>query len=199
MTPVRCATRLSQPARAGGDARSVGDDLLALLAAVPGWAEGGAAGRVVRDEVTLTQLGGAMSNHIFRVEVRRAPWMLCTTQPLTHLVARQSSRAGAPPLLLRLYGSGESGNAGGGPSSSSGGEGAAGAAPPQPPALFSREGEVATAEAVAALSLGPAVYVLFPNGRLEALLSGDPLTAPAMRSPRVAAAVAASLAHFHAS
>jgi thiamine kinase-like enzyme len=106
------------------------------------------------------------------------------------LRAQQSARAGAPPLLLRLYGSLDS----------TGGEGEGGEAAvtrASPPSLFSRAAEVRVAEAVAALSLGPRCFVLFPNGRLEALLDGAPLTSPDMRSAPMAAAVAATLARFH--
>lgn len=92
--------------------------------------------------------------------------------------AAQSARPGAPPLLLRLYGT---------PST---GEAAA-------RALFSRASEVAVAEATAALGAGPRVFALFANGRLEEFLPGEPLSAPAMRTPAVAAAVAAQLARFH--
>ena len=69
MPPVRCAMMLAQPARLEGDTRAVGADLLTLLAHVPGWAA--APGTAVdAADVTLTQLGGAMSNHIFRVQAR---------------------------------------------------------------------------------------------------------------------------------
>ena len=60
---------LAQPARLEGDARAVGADLLSLLAHVPGWAAT-PGGAVDAADVALTQLGGAMSNHIFRVQVR---------------------------------------------------------------------------------------------------------------------------------
>ena len=69
MPPVRCATTLAQPARLDGDARAVGADLLSLLALVPGWAAAPSAA-VAAADVALTQLGGAMSNHIFRVQAR---------------------------------------------------------------------------------------------------------------------------------
>jgi hypothetical protein len=71
MQPARCSTHLSQPARLAGDARAVADDLLALLAHVPRWAAAPGAA-VDRADVALRQLGGAMSNHIFRLEARGA-------------------------------------------------------------------------------------------------------------------------------
>jgi hypothetical protein len=69
MAPARSDAPLAQPAHLEGDARGVADDLLSLLALVPGWVAPGAAG-VARAEVAVHQLGGAMSNHIFRVEAR---------------------------------------------------------------------------------------------------------------------------------
>jgi thiamine kinase-like enzyme len=157
MAPVRSKAALAQPARLEGDLRAVGADLVALLSHVPGWRA--ADGVVDASQATLRQLGGAMSNHVFRLT---------------------SSRAGAQPLLLRIYGCAAEGSD-------------ADAA-----ALFSRAAEVATAEAVAALGVGPNVFVSFRNGRLEELLDAAPLSAPAMRSPAVASAVAAELARFHA-
>lgn len=196
MPPVRSASTLAQPARLGGDARAVGADLLQLLCAVPGWAAVPGA-PVAAEEVALAQLGGAMSNHIFRVQARPSrgrcvraaalPWGLpdgCVS------FRRQSAREGAPPLLLRLYGSLDSAREG----PTCGAEGSAAA----PARLFSRDAEVRCAEVVAALGLGPRCFVLFANGRLEEFLDGSPLLAPAMRSPRVLRAVAAALAAFHA-
>ena len=118
---------------------------------------------------------------------------------LTPPAAPQSTRAGAPPLLLRLYGSLD--DAEEAPSGSGSGGAAAAAATPSSPAparLFSRDGEVRCAEAVAALGLGPPCFVLFANGRLEGYLDGSPLFAPEMRTPRVADAVAVAMARFHA-
>jgi thiamine kinase-like enzyme len=81
MAPVRLDITVPQPAASAleGDELSVGHELLQLLRAVPGWGDAVAA-----EHVSLRQLGGAMSNHVFR---------------LVHAEAK------APPLLLRLYGS----------------------------------------------------------------------------------------------
>jgi len=55
---------LGQPAEQEGALRCAAPELLALLALVPGW------GACVASDVTVRQLGGAMSNHIYRVEAR---------------------------------------------------------------------------------------------------------------------------------
>ncbi len=82
-SPLRCGdVRLAQPAHLEGSARAPGVELLALLARLPGWA--GHDGAVPVADVTLTQLGGAMSNHIFRLEARRCSGCApAPRQPLT--------------------------------------------------------------------------------------------------------------------
>ena len=78
MAPVRFDITVPQPEAAAGDKRRVSQVLLQLLRAVPGWGDAVAA-----EHVSLRQLGGAMSNHVFRLQ---------------HVEAK------ALPLLLRLYG-----------------------------------------------------------------------------------------------
>jgi choline/ethanolamine kinase len=133
---------LSQPVRM--------DELAALLREV--WHDG-----FTLADVSVRQLSGAMSNHVFVVE---------------------HARGERVALLLRIYGFVDNG---------------AGTT-----ALFSRDREVAVAEAVAELQLGPPVLAVFTNGRIEQLLDGAPLTSQHMRSRRVSSAVAAAMACFHA-
>ena len=78
MAPVCLDITVPQPEAGAGDERRVGKELLQLLHSVPGWGDAVAA-----DHVSLRQLGGAMSNHVFRLQ---------------HVEAK------AQPLLLRLYG-----------------------------------------------------------------------------------------------
>ena len=97
LPPLRCDdVALAQPAHLAGDARAPGGDLLALLARIPGWAAPVAA--VPAADVTLTQLGGAMSNHIFRLQVRfrnRTARAAAQKHALTHMCAALLPRAHA--------------------------------------------------------------------------------------------------------
>ena len=74
LPPLRCDdVSLLQPAHLAGDLRLPGGDLLDLLSRIPGWAAA-PDGAVPVADITLTQLGGAMSNHIFRLQARfRSP------------------------------------------------------------------------------------------------------------------------------
>lgn len=64
--------------------------------------------------------------------------------------------------------------------------------------FFDRAMEVSTFRAVSESGLGPALLLLFENGRVEEFLSSHvALSAPDLRDPDVSAALASTLASWH--